>query len=491
MVSGELGRDRTIMVYKGIPYAAPPIGELRWRAPEPPLPWHGVRDATQFGKICPQTQRDPALPMSEDCLNLNIWTRANSAKERRPVLVWFYGGRFVGGYGSDPRYDGEGLARKGLVVVTMNYRTGVFGFLATPELSKESGHDASGNYGLLDQIACLRWVHENIAAFGGDPKRVTIAGQSAGAASVLLLCDSPLAKGLFQRAIAESGARYPNDPLLASLATSWRPLKDAECAGIDYAEAHGAHSLENLRALSCEKLLVGNNANDEKVSGSPPLFRPVVDGWVIPLDYSQTYARGVQSDVPLLTGNNLDESGASPQPDITLEDYRSAARLKYGKLAEEFLSLYPASSAYEAGLAVSAAARDASRVSTFLWAKEWKKASTSPVFTYFWTHAPPGPDHDKMGAFHGSEINYVFSNLYSSDRPWADEDWRIAALMSTYWANFAANGDPNGKGNPLWASFDPMSHTTMEVGDKFGPIPISDDARIDFLKRFFKTQDAW
>lgn len=269
--------------------------------------------------------------MSEDCLFLNIWTGAASASERRPVLVWFYGGRFIGGAGSESIYDGEGLARKGLVVVTMNYRTGVFGFLATPELSKESGHNASGNYGLLDQIACLQWVRKNIAAFGGDPNRVTIAGQSAGAGSVLFLSDSPLAKGLYHRAIAQSGARFPNDPDLRGLATSWRPLKDAESAGVKYAEAHGAHSLKELRALSWQKLLEGSNANDEqvKVYGNPPppLFRPVVDGWVIPMNYSQTYARGLQHDVPFLTGNNLDESGAVAQPNVKLADFNRFSQI--------------------------------------------------------------------------------------------------------------------------------------------------------------------
>ena len=380
---------------------------------------------------------------------------------------------------------------KGLVVVTMNYRTGVFGFLATPELTKESGHNASGNYGLLDQIACLQWVQRNIAPFGGDPNRVTIAGQSAGAGSVLLLCDSPLAKGLFQRAIAQSGARFPNDPELRGLATSWRPLKGAERAGVEYAEAHGAHSLEELRALPWEKLLEGNNANDEDVYGKPPLFRPVVDGCVIPLNYSQTYAKGLQNDVPLLTGNNLDESGAEPQPNVRLEDFLSDAKQKYGAMADEFLELYPASSDSEAGTARNNAARDNSRVSTFLWATEWKKAARNKVFIYFWTHAPPGPNRDRNGAYHGSEINYAFNNLYATDLPWTDEDRRIADTVSSYWANFAVNGDPHGKNLPLWAAFDSKSSTAMELGDNFTPIPVADASRLDFIRRFFQTQDAW
>lgn len=493
LVSGVPARDPSVTVYKGIPFATPPVGDLRWKPPQPPIPWRGVRPADHFGSICPQTQRNPTATISEDCLFLNVWTGAKSAAERRPVLVWFYGGRFISGAGSEPLYDGEGLARKGLVVVTMNYRTGVFGFLATPELSKESGHNASGNYGLLDQITCLRWVRKNIAAFGGDPGRVTIAGQSAGAGSVLFLSDSPLAKGLYHRAIAQSGARFPNDPELRSLATSWRPLKDAENAGVKYAEAHGTHSLKEMRALSWQQLLEGNNANDESVYGKPPppLFRPVVDGWVIPLNYSDTYARGSQNDVPILTGNNLDESGAQPQPAVKLDVLLIAVKQKYGAMADEFLKLYPASSDHEAGLAQNASARDGSRVSTFLWATEWKKSANSKVFTYFWTHAPPGPGHDRRGAYHGSEINYVFNNLYATDRPWTDEDLRIAGIMSSYWANFAANGDPNGKDLPVWPAFDSKSPTVMELGDRLALIPVADNARLEFIRRFFLTQEPW
>jgi carboxylesterase type B len=495
LLSGVPGRSPSVTVYKGVPYAAPPVGKLRWRAPQPPVAWHGVRKADRFGSICPQTQRGKAVPTSEDCLFLNIWTEATSAAERRPVFVWFYGGRFTGGAGSDPTFDGEGLARKGLVVVTMNYRTGAFGFLATPELSKESGHNASGNYGLLDQIACLKWLRKNIAAFGGDPSRVTIAGQSAGAGSVLLLSNSPLAKGLYQRAIAQSGARFPNDPALRGLAESWRSLKSAESSGVKYGEALGAHSLKELRALSWEKLLEGNNDNDNSVSGNPPppLFRPVVDGWVIPLDYSQTYARGLQNDVPFMTGYNLDEGGATPQPNVSLDYYLSEAIYKYGAMADEFLKLYPASSDQEAGLASNAASRDESRVSTFLWAVDWKKAAKSPVFTYFWTHAPPGSGQGQMmtGAYHGSEINYVFDNLYATDRPWTDEDSKIADTMSSYWANFAANGDPNDIALPVWPAFDPKSPTVMELGSQYTPIPVADNAKLDFIRRFFETQQPW
>jgi len=513
LVSGVPARDPSITVYKGIAFAAPPVGELRWRPPQPPISWHGVHAADHAGSICPQSGDSGS--MSEDCLFLNVWSGAASATEKRPVFVWIYGGGFSGGAGSSPQFDGEGLASKGLVVVTFNYRLGALGFLATPELSKESGHNASGNYGVLDQIAALQWVHENIAAFGGDPGRVTIAGQSAGAGSVGFLADSPLAKGLFHRGIAESHARYPRDPELRYLSTSWRPLKSAENAGVRFAQAHGAHSLKELRATPWQQLIVGGNVYDEDVdtgsSAKPPLFRPVVDGWVIPLNYSETHARGLQNDVPFIAGNNLDESGAvpetafahlreqtnthrvgagSPHPNVTLEEFLSAAKRKFGPLSGEFLKLYPASTDQEAALANNAAVRDNSRVSTFLWATEWKRSAKSPVFLYFWTHRPPGPDHDTRGAYHGSEISYVFNNL-DADRPWTPEDRRIADTMASLWANFAANGSPNGKGVPGWQPFDPESPVVMELGDRFGTMPIADSARFEFWKKFFRTQTAW
>lgn len=477
LVAGVPARDASITVFKGIPFAAPPVGELRWRAPQPPILWQGVRKADQFGSGCfqVQMQRDVSSG-SEDCLFLNVWTGASASTERRPVFVWIYGGRFTLGAGSDPLFDGEGLARKGLVVVTLNYRLGVFGFLATPELSQESGHNASGNYGVLDQIAALQWVKKNITAFGGDPNRVTIAGQSAGGASVLLLTDSPLTKGLYQRAIIESRAR--------SLRSG---MPNAERAGVKYAEAHGAHSLKELRDLSWDQLKQGNNGNDEVEGG--PLFRPVVDGWVIPQNYKRYYTNGLPSDVPVLAGNNLDESGAQPQPNVKLDQYVSAAKQKYGAMADEFLKLYPAASDQEAAVAQNAAARDDSRMATFLLATQGTRKNK--VYTYFWTHAPPGPDRDRRGAYHESEINYIFNNLYATNRPWMDEDHKIADIMSSYWANFATTGDPNGKGLPTWTTTEGKSPVVMEMGDQFGLMPVADTAKLDFFRRYYLTQSPW
>ncbi len=306
-----------------------------------------------------------------------------------------------------------------------------------------------------------------------------------------LLSNSPLAKGLYHRAIAQSGARFPGDPELRGLATSYRTLAAAERAGLKYAKAHGASSLKDLRAMTWGQLKAGSDASDDDTYGKPPLFRPVVDGWVISLNYGQTYARGLQNDVPFMTGNNLDESGAKPRPAVTLEGFRQSVKQKYGPMVDEFWRLCPATSDVEAGRASNAAVRDGSRVSTFLFTREWKKAAKQNVFTYFWTHAPPGPDRETRGAYHGSEISYVFDNLDGTDVPWTSEDRRIADTMSSYWANFAATGDPNGKDLPWWPPTDPESPTVMEIGEHFRPIPVADDARFDFVRRYFSAQEPW
>jgi carboxylesterase type B len=453
--------------------------------------------------------------MSEDCLTLNIWTSAAPAAEPRPVLVWIYGGGFRAGTGAHPRYDGEGMARRGLVVVTFNYRLGAFGFLATPELSAESEHHASGNYGLLDTIAALRWVRDNIAAFGGDPQRVTVAGQSAGAGSVNLLAMSPLAEGLFHRAIAQSHARHSRDPELRYLATSYRTLADAEAAGEQYMREHGARSLAELRSLPWQKLVDGHPAYDAGVdtlsTARPPLFRPVVDGWVIPAGYEDTYGKGTQNDVGYLAGNNLDESGAVPETafaayraagvkarrpggppvHVTLEGYTTAARRKFGALAEEFLRLYPAATDDEAARASNAAVRDNARISTYLWGTQWTEHTTRPVYTYYWTYAAPAPGQSGRSAFHGSEIEFVLDNLDPERAPWSDEDHETAERMSAYWTNFAAAGDPNGPGLPHWPAYSAHSPTVMEVGARFGPVPLADPSRFTFWKNFFQLQQAW
>jgi para-nitrobenzyl esterase len=517
LISGAPGKSRGIMVYKGVPYATPPVGDLRYAAPKPPIAWDGVRKADQFGAVCPQGgPNNPNAPkpnMSEDCLFANVWTSAASSLEKRPVYVWIYGGGFTGGSGSEPQYDGEALAKKGLVVVTFNYRLGSFGFLATPELSKESGHNASGNFGLQDDIALLQWVHRNIAAFGGDPDRVTIGGWSAGAGSTGFMDMSPLAKGLFLRSIQESHARYDRDTELRYLATSYRTLQTAEQSGLKFQEEHGAHSIKELRALPWQDLVVkGMGADDSVETGSdnkPPVFRPVIDGYVLPNNYEKTFAQHLQNDVAAMAGNNRDESGASPEPGavpapgagaggpggprrLTVDRYVAAAKRKFGPLADEYLKLYPATTDEEAALANSEAVRDNSRISTWLWAVDFKKGTDKPVYNFFFTHRPTG---DRAGAHHGAEIIFAFDNLEAMpprDATWTDEDRKVADTMSSYWANYIATGNPNAPGLAEWPAFDPKKMTVMEIGDHFAPTPIaSSQARFDFWKKFFQTQPAW
>jgi len=477
-----------VTVFRGIPYAADTAGENRWRAPQPPPAWSGVRVADRFGDACLQTARGGlSQPMSEDCLSLNVWTPATAADAALPVLVWIYGGRFVFGAGSEPMYDGSALASRGLVVVTVNYRLGVFGFLATRELSAESGHGASGNYGLLDQRAALQWVQRNIAAFGGDPAKVTIAGQSAGAASVLDHVYSPLSAGLFRGAIAQSGALHPGDTNLGHLAGSYRTLADAERDGEQYLSAHGVETVADARRLDAAELLRGGDA-DQPGPGHPrpPLFRPVQDGWMLPHTYAQTLARGAQNDVPILTGTNLDEDGATPHPQVTLAQFRERARAAYGDRAEEFLALYPAHDDETAAAASNQAARDHSRVSTHLWTQEWARHASSPVHTYFWTHPAPGPDADARGAFHGSEIPYFLHSLDHVDRPWTDADRAIADAMSGYIGRFVATGDPNGGAAEGWDAADHRP-LTMELGARCGPIPVAEPARHAFHRSVLES----
>jgi para-nitrobenzyl esterase len=516
LVAGIAGRNPDIAVFRGIPYAAPPVGPLRWRPPAQPLPWTGLRRADSFGPACPQPgTMAQGLPQSEDCLTLNVWTGAKRrAGEKRPVFVWIYGGGFIGGTGASPEFDGESLARQGVVVVTFNYRVGVLGFLATPELSQESGHNASGNYGLLDDIAALQWVKRNIAAFGGDPAAVTIGGQSAGAGSVGFMAMSPLARGLFRAGILESHARHPGDTELRYLSVSHRMLPEAEAAGTAYATEHGAPTLAALRAMPWQDLIKGSDTIDAKVEtgsdGKPPLFRPVVDGWVLPATYAETFARHAQNKVTIVAGNNHDETGAvpdtaieplrlhppvpragMPQVNVTLAAYLAAAHRKFGPMADQFLKLYPATTDDEAAHRNNEAAHDMSRVSTWLWGQLWTPGSPLPVYTYFWTHAPPGPDHDMRGAFHGSEIAYVFDSLDVVNRPWTDQDRRIAHQMSAYWANIIAHGNPNGPGLPTWPRYAPQIPRVMELGDHFAPIPVAGADKIAFWKRFFASQPQW
>jgi para-nitrobenzyl esterase len=423
--------------------------------------------------------------VSEDCLYLNVWTAAERGAATRPVLVFLHGGGFTEGSGSVAVYDGTQLAKKGLVVVTINYRVGVLGFLAHPELTAESGHHASGNYGLLDQVAALRWVRQNIGAFGGDPNNVTVAGQSAGAISVYLLTASPLATGLFHRAIVESGPGGLASFGLSSLRSLAGPFAAAESSGAEFARARGASSLRELRAMSAADL------TSAPAAGSPPpRFGPVVDGYLLPDDVGTIYAAGKQNDVPLLAGFNADEASAFPgYGKMTAEGFRQMARERYGESADAFLALYPAATDEAAGDAQKTYLRDLAAVGLERLAAERARTSGTGIYLYYFERGIPWPARPEFGAFHTAEVPYVFNNLKLLDRPWEAMDWRLADAVSSYWVNFATRGDPNGAGLPIWPAYRDAPRAMTVLGERIGPREIpADDARRAFLSAQLANQ---
>lgn len=446
-------RDATagLDVFKGIPYAAPPLGPLRWKPPQPMAAWKDVRKADHFGPRCMQRPIFSDMVfrsdgMSEDCLYLNVWTPANASKRKLPVLVYFYGGGFVGGDGSEPRYDGAALARRGIVTVTVNYRLDVFGFLATPALAAESPRHAAGNYGLLDQHAALAWVKRNIAAFGGDPDQVTIGGESAGSMSVSAQMASPLSKGLIHRAIGESGAMLGN--------LNPTPLEQAMREGEAFRQRVGARSLDELRAMSAQKLLDAAGAKDQ------PEFRPDVDGYFLPREPKAIYEAGEQAHVPLLLGANsqegsyvnLLEKDQAPTP----ANYEAAVRKQYGEHAADVLKLYPGRNEAEVKSSGTALAGDHFiAFSTWDWMRLHRRTGKAPVYYYYFTQSRPakrdgsaGPD---AGAVHSGEIEYALGNLPGNPvYAWTATDQRVSEVMQGYWAQFIKTGDPNGPGLPHW-----------------------------------------
>lgn len=479
-LEGILDKSSGMRSFKGIPFAEPPVGDLRWKPPQPVKNWQGVRKAGKFSDSCMQTLTRSRNPWtkefmvqneaSEDCLCLNVWTGAKAASEKRPALVWIHGGAFYEGSGEVLAYDGEELAKKGLVVVTINYRLGIFGFFTHPELTKESPNHASGNYGLLDCIAALQWVQKNIAAFGGDPNRVTIVGQSAGAMAVHALTASPSAKGLFHRAIAESGS---------SVARRTRNLSDSEKEGVKWAETKGATSLRELRAKPAAELMGGAR------------FGPVVDGWFLPADTATIFAQGKQNDVPTMTGLTADEGSSSPTyGKLKPDEFAKQAQQRFGAQAEAFLKLYPSNDQTQSGLSQKQSARDQGLVSMYLWAAERAKTGKAKAYTYYFTRGIPWPEHPEFAAFHTGDVPYFFANLKHLNRPWETVDRKLSETASGYWVNFAKTGDPNGKGLPNWPAFDAGKPITMELGEKNGTRPVAEKDALDFFTQYFARQMA-
>jgi para-nitrobenzyl esterase len=472
-----------VSVFKGVPFAAPPIGDLRWREPQPVKSWIGIRKADKFG---PRAMQLPIFGdmnfrsdgMSEDCLYLNIWTPAKTGKEKLPVLVYFYGGGFIAGDGSEPRYDGESISRRGIVAITVNYRLGVFGFLSHPELTKESPHHASGNYGLLDQAAALKWVHQNIEAFGGDPGKITIAGESAGSFSVSAQMASPLSRNLIAGAIGESGSLLNLGPTAS--------LQQAESSGIDFANKAGAKSLSDLRAMSAEQLL---KATANAMYGHFPVD---VDGYFFPATPLEIFEAGQQAHVPLLVGWNSQEMAyqmilGNNKP--TMDNYEKALHKTYGQNAEEALKVYHADNDEEVIKAATALASDRFiAYSTWKWSDEQRKTGKKPVYRYFFERPRPAmrPEMGNAvaglaggvikdtannkpvaqpaatGAVHSAEIEYALGNLPTNlVYDWQPEDYKVSEIMEAFFANFIRSGNPNGLGVPTWP--ENMANKAVEV----------------------------
>ena len=449
-----------LQVFRGIPYAAPPVGDLRWRPPCDVEPWSEVRECVRFGAVCPQPETmeyligDKLPAQDEDCLFLNVWTTNAGGEAKLPVMVWIHGGGFAKGWSDQSAYEGSAFAKRGVVLVTINYRLGALGFLAHPALSAESDRNVSGNYGFLDQIAALKWVQENIAALGGDADNVTVFGESAGGSSVEALCVSPLAKGLFHRAIAQS----PAGSFYAYLKQPSSGHPSAEARGESWAsqfdEVDPENPLASLREISPDRIL-------EKSEANQPLA--VIDDWFMPDYPANLFAQGKQHDVPMVVGTNSDEGSIFVQyyPYKTVEQYRQGMEKKYGAFAEEILALYPVSSDEDIPGALNPFMTDTVFVRGATDILRGMAKVSSRAFQYYFTRG--GSLHPEWGAFHSAEMCYVFNTLHPDAEK--SDDPQLADAMIQYWVQFAKTGDPNGEGLPEWPEFVIDSAQYLELGE--------------------------
>ncbi len=481
-VQGYVSTDGQIRIFKGIPFAAPPVGPLRWRPPQPAPKWHGTRQATSFGNHCMQPTlyhdmifHDPG--QSEDCLTLNVWTPAKDKNAKLPVMVWIFGGGFTAGGTSEARQDGENLAHKGVIVVSMNYRLSIFGFFVHPELTAESPQHASGNYGLMDQTAAIQWVHKNIKEFGGDPNNVTIFGESAGSFSVSVQMASPLAKDLFQRAIGESGGAFST--VLPFAPREEREQRDSETVS----KILGVSKLADLRALSAEQVL---SAAVPRQDVSPVRFSPDIDGYFLPESVAAIYAAGKQAHVPLLAGWNADEGGI-PQKTLTVAEFNEMAQKQFGANADKFLAAYSATTDDEALRAAKDLAGDMFIAdSTWRWLEAHVATGGQPVYRYHFELPSPGDSFHPAGTtFHSDDIEYVFGDLDSRQgaalRP---EDRKMSEIMQDYWTNFAKTGDPNGGDLPRWPAYNAADGwQVMHLTPTPEASPDTHRARYEFLEQ--------
>lgn len=474
----------SITAYYGIPYAAPPVGKLRWHEPMPAANWEGVRDCARPSAKCPQLGVEPGgfferefypvkEAMSEDCLYLNIWTPAQSTEEKLPVIFWVHGGAFMTGYGHSAHFDGEHFARQGVILVTINYRLNVFGWMVDKELSAESEHGVSGNYGLLDQIYALKWVRRNIANFGGDPDRITIAGQSAGAACVQALCSSPLCRGDFAGAIFQSGGGIDALPDM-----DYPPLAEVE-AQMDITKSLGVANIAEARALPAEELL----ARWLKTMPSKLIWRtPVIDGYVLPKKSAQIVYDDEAAHVPYLIGFTAKE-GIVTTP--TLESFKAWAKDSFGDQAEEFLKVAaPTEENFDE--IKNSLFTECLQAATAAWALTLQKQGRGPVYVYELARDLPGDD---KGPFHAADLWYVFKTFMRAWRPWTGRDFEVARDMNTYWANFAKNLDPNGERLPEWTPYTDEKPEVMVFGnEKTEMAALQENARTAFRKQYLLSR---
>jgi len=453
-------REDSVYIFKGVPFAAPPVGDLRWQEPKPVQPWSDTLACKKFAASPMQNDPKPFMmwteefisppqPLSEDCLYLNIWSGANSADEKLPVLVWIYGGGFNSGSAACKVYDGKALAKQGIVYVSINYRVGAFGFMAHPDLTKEAPHHSSGNYGLMDQIAALKWLRNNIASFGGDPDKVTIAGQSAGSFSVQALVASPLTKGLFRGAIAQSGSMSRGPAM---------NLQAAEKIGTSISEKLKSTSVSSLRELSADSILSLANTLP---FGS--LF-PVVDGYVIPEDVSIIFEKKQHQDVAVMAGWVTGDAGLVIRQPKSAEDFRKDATKTYKDRSTEFLQLFPADTEES-----TRASQQKLGVLNFagLGDYKWARSNSSDTYIYQYSYVPTDkPEFPNYGAFHTSEVPFALHTLALWDRPWKQSDYEVEKYMSAYWLNFVKTGNPNSEGLPEWKKYDAEEAVIMELGLK-------------------------
>ncbi|KAH8895939.1 alpha/beta-hydrolase [Thozetella sp. PMI_491] len=475
---------RDVTVWKGIPFAANTAGQNRFRPPQAVTPWNTTFSAKDYGLSCLSSGTSYAS-IGEDCLNVNIWSAANSTDDKLPVVMWSYP---AGGSNADPRFDGAGMANEGVIFVNYNYRAGPTGWLVTPELTQENlasiGLNSSGNWGMLDQFAALKWIRDNIASFGGDPDHITVMGQSAGSAATYHILNSPLTKGMIVGAIIQSGVRDPHDPSATTLAEGYQTYDVAESFGISFMESVNCTTIECMRSLPADTLDVADRGGTSGAS-----FKATLDYYCMPDTYLNTLALGLAHDVPVMTGNTKDESGASFGLNITLDEYFSDLNSTYaGEFVDKFFAAYSANDSTTASAAENAQWTDRSTVGTQFWAKHWMANRTSAVWTYLWDHAPPG---QSQGAAHMTEIQYTQNNLYNVYYgEWQEEDYQISTKMNSYWVNFIKNGDPNGDGLVQWDPVGANSTTTQELGDGWGPMIIAHDDQISLFEEWYATLPA-